>query len=108
MLQSHSYNSIIDLKWVLSQHQTKQFWMFAQGTFFKRFLRKNIGDFTDLHNEKSIWKFRVHRIFSVTGLCVIVYQIFANVAALDPDLVRAAWSGSTLFAYENMIYLILH
>ena len=35
---------------------------------FQRGLRKNIGDFTDLQNEKkSIWKFRVNGIFSVTG-----------------------------------------
>ena len=36
------------------------------------------------------------------------FSPFANRA--DPDqaaLVRAAWSGSTLFAYGNMIYLIL-
>ena len=30
---------------------------------FQVFLRKNIGDFTDLHDEKNqIWKFRVNRI----------------------------------------------
>ena len=34
------------LKWVLSQHLTKQFRMFAQGTIFSElFFRKNIGDF---------------------------------------------------------------
>ena len=60
------------LKGVLSQHPTKRFWIFAQGTF----LRENIGDFTDLQNEKkSIWKFRVNSIVSVTGTCVNVYQI---------------------------------
>ena len=30
----------------------KQFGIFAQGTFFKGFLGKNISDFTYLHNEK--------------------------------------------------------
>ena len=35
---------------------------------------KNIGDFTDLHNEKNhIWEFRVNGIVSVTGTHVIVY-----------------------------------
>ena len=35
----------------------------TQGTFFKGFFRENIGDFTELHNEKkSIWKLRVNRI----------------------------------------------
>ena len=37
------------------------------------------------------------------------FNTFANGA--DPDqaaLVRAAWSGSTLFAYGHMIYLTLH
>ena len=37
------------------------------------------------------------------------YNMFANRA--DPNqaaLVRAAWSGSALFAYGNMIYLIQH
>ena len=37
------------------------------------------------------------------------FNAFANRA--DPDqaaLVRAAWSGSTLFAHGNMIYLLLH
>ena len=29
----------------------KQFQIFAQGTFFKGFLRENISDFTDLHKE---------------------------------------------------------
>ena len=36
------------LKRFLSQHPSKQFRMFAQGTFFKElFSRKNIGDFTE-------------------------------------------------------------
>ena len=30
----------------------KQFRIFTQGTFFKGFFRENIGDFTELHNEK--------------------------------------------------------
>ena len=37
------------------------------------------------------------------------FNAFVNRA--DPDqaaLERAAWSGSTLFAYGNMLYLILH
>ena len=38
--------------------------------------RENIGDFTDLHNEKnSIWKLRVNWIVSVTGTRVNNYQI---------------------------------
>ena len=36
---------------------------------------KNISDFTDLHNEKSIWKFPVNGNVSVTGTRVNVYQI---------------------------------
>ena len=37
------------------------------------------------------------------------FNTFANRADSDQAaLVRAAWSGSTLFAYENMIHLILH
>ena len=37
--------------------------MFAQGTFFKGFFRENIGDFTDLHNEKnSILKLRLNAV----------------------------------------------
>ena len=44
--------------------------------FSKSFFRKNIGDFTDLHNEKNqIWKFGVKGIVSVTGTRVNVYQI---------------------------------
>ena len=31
----------------------KQFRIFTQGTFFKRVYRENIGDFTELHNEKN-------------------------------------------------------
>ena len=43
-----------------------------QGVFF----RKNIGNFTDLHNEKNqIWKFHVNGIVSVSGTRVNVYQI---------------------------------
>ena len=58
----------------ISQHPTKQFRIFAQGTFFKGFFREDIGDFTDLHNEKkSIWKFRVNGIVLVTGTCVNTY-----------------------------------
>ena len=54
----------------------KQFQIFAQGTFFKVFFRENIGDFTELHNEKnSIWKLRLNGTVSVTGTCVNVYQI---------------------------------
>ena len=36
----------------------------------------NIGDFTELHNEKkSIWKEHVNSIVSVIGARVNVYQI---------------------------------
>ena len=45
-------------------------------TFQRDFFAKNIGDFTDLKNEKNqIWKFCVNRIVSVIGTCVNVYQI---------------------------------
>ena len=44
--------------------------------FSKSFFRKNIGDFTDLHNEKNqIWKFHVNGIVTVTRTPVNVYQI---------------------------------
>ena len=35
------------------QHPTKQFVMFAHGTLFNEFFRKNIGNLTDLHNTKN-------------------------------------------------------
>ena len=55
----------------------KQFQIFAQGTFFKGFLNENIGDLTELHNEKKkIWKLPVKGIVSVSGTCVNVYQIW--------------------------------
>ena len=42
---------------------------------FQRFFRENIGDFTDLHNEKkSIWKLRLNGTVSVTGTRVNVYE----------------------------------
>ena len=65
------------LKWVLSKHPTRNnFKIFAQDTFFKGFFRENIGDFTDLHNEKkSIWKLRVNKIVSITGTRVNDYRI---------------------------------
>ena len=48
------------LEMSISQHPTKQFRIYGQATFFKEFFRKNIGNLTDLHNEKkSTWKFRV-------------------------------------------------
>ena len=37
----------------ISEHNQKQFWIFAQGTFFKGYFMENIGDFTELHNEKN-------------------------------------------------------
>ena len=44
--------------------------------FSKGFFRENIGDFTDLHNEKnSTWKLRLNGTVSVTGTRVNVYQI---------------------------------
>ena len=44
--------------------------------FQRYFYTKNIGDFTDLHNEKNqIWKFRVNGIVSVIGTRVNFYQI---------------------------------
>ena len=43
---------------------------------FQRLFRENIGDFTDLHNEKnSILKLRLNGTVSVTGTRVNVYQI---------------------------------
>ena len=60
----------------IATHNQKQFRIFAQGTFFQSFFRENIGDFTDLHNEKnSIWKLRLNGTVSVTGTRVNVYQI---------------------------------
>ena len=54
----------------------KQFRIFAQGTFFKRYFRENISNFTELHNgKKSVWKFCANGIVSVTGTRVNVYQI---------------------------------
>ena len=54
----------------------RQFRIFAQGTFFQVFFRGNIGDFTDLHNEKnSIWKLRLNGTVSVNETHVNVYQI---------------------------------
>ena len=42
---------------------------------FQRVFRGNIGDFTDLHNEKnSIWRLCVNGIVSVSGTCVNVYR----------------------------------
>ena len=60
--------------------------------------RVNIGDLTNLHNEKnSIWKLRVNGIISVTITRVNVYQ-FVNVAALLPEQNRAGWViGNRLF-----------
>ena len=44
--------------------------------FSKSFFRKNISNFTDLHNEKNqIWKVHVNIIVSVTGTRVNVYEI---------------------------------
>ena len=60
----------------ITTHNQKQFRIFAQGTFFKGYFRENIGNFTQLHYEKkSIWKFHVNGIVSVTGTRVNVYQI---------------------------------
>ena len=56
--------------------------------------------------EKNIFK---NLKLSPSHLVETPFDAFANKA--DPDqaaLVRAAWSGPTLFAYGNMIYLILH
>ena len=54
----------------------KQFRIFTQGTFFKGFFRENIGDFTDLHNEKKInLEVTFKRNRSATGTRVNVYQI---------------------------------
>ena len=48
-------------------------------------------------------------ILLIVYLIEMPFNAFANRA--DPDqaaIIRAAWSESTLFAYGNMIYLILH
>ena len=60
--------------------------------------RENIGDLTNLHNEKnSIWKLRVNGIVSVTGTPVNFYR-FVNVAALLAEQNRAGWViGNRLF-----------
>ena len=79
-----------------------------------------------LFSSMSIWihinnestgnlKFKKCSQLIVLSMCLTLYLIeahfnaFANKA--DPDqtaLVRAAWSGSTLFAYGKNIHLILH
>ena len=48
---------------------------------------------------------------TMAGKELTLYLIDSFAKRADPDqtaLVRAAWSRSTLFAYGNMIYLILH
>ena len=67
--QQLEMGSITTPNQLISKIQTRYIF---QGVFFK----KNIGDFTDLHNEKNqIWKFRVNGIVSVSGTRVNVYQI---------------------------------
>ena len=49
--------------------------------FSRRFFRKNISDFNDLHfndlhnEKKSIWMFHVSQIVSAAGIPVNIYQI---------------------------------
>ena len=42
---------LLEMSSITTSNQT--FGIFAQGTFSKSFFRKNIGDFTNLHNEKN-------------------------------------------------------
>ena len=56
--------------------QSETIWNIRTRYIFQRFFRENIGDFTELHNEKkSIWKLHVNGIVLVTGTCVNVDQI---------------------------------
>ena len=67
--------NLLEMSSITTPNQ-KQFRIFAQGTFSKVFFRENIGDFTELYNgKKSVWKFCVNGIVSVTGTRVNVYQI---------------------------------
>ena len=75
MNQSAHVASTFQLLEMSSLTTTNQFEYSHKVHFSKSFSRKNIGDFTDLHNEKKIWKFRVNDILSVTGTRVNVYQI---------------------------------
>ena len=64
-------------------HPTRNnFWIFAQGIFFKVFFRENIGDFTELHNEKINLEVTCKRKrFGFWNLCKRLPN-FVNVAAL--------------------------
>ena len=54
----------------------KQFRILDKVPFFKGIFRGNMGDFTELHNEKKTTrKLCVNGIVSVTETCVNVYQI---------------------------------
>ena len=53
------------------------------------------------------------RVLIYVEFTAVVVLKYMGILSLDWDLdqaalVRAAWLGSTLFAYGNMIYLILH
>ena len=65
----------------------KQCRLFARGTFFKVVFRENIGDFTDLHNEKKInleVTFKRYR-FGYWNSCKRLPN-FVNVAALETGI----------------------
>ena len=56
--------------------QSETIWNVRTRYIVQRVFRENIGDFTELHNEKkSILKLHINEIVSVTGTRVNVYQI---------------------------------
>ena len=61
-------------KWV---HNTQpNNFEYSHKVHFSKVFKENIDDFTDLHIEKkTIWKFLVKGMVSVTGTGVNVYQI---------------------------------
>ena len=65
---------LLEMSSIIKPNQ-KQFRIFAQGTFFKGFLWKISAIFLICVKKKSIWKFHVKGIVSVTGTRVNVYQI---------------------------------
>ena len=63
------------------------------------FVRKNIGDFTNLHNKKNkILKFRVNGIVSVSGTRV-------NVAALKNSDDR--YKSVEIFLYNHILIILM-
>ena len=57
VMYKSAHNAIIFQLLEMSSIKTpiqKQFPIFIQGTFFKGYFGENIGDFTELHNEKNL------------------------------------------------------